>query len=237
MRLSRGVKWDVGLVSRALNNTNATGRFFPLNLDRGVCAVLIGGAMATTKTTKIELLQATSAAGAGAKGIPADGATQQAVATIASETDVTSGNINCELGQNDDTCTINGIVYTQKAATDATNREFQNAAGLVTCVNHATKGVPGVTAVAAGHDVSLTVDDAGEGLLTIATSAVARLVPSTLQALAVVEAVSNRLDRANGFKYVGVKVTTTANTVVSVFLGRFRSRYRRRQQIAAYGEY
>jgi len=65
-----------------------------------------------------------------------------------------------------DKVTINGLVFTAHAdTTTPANREFdisgtdsQDATELATCINHATYGVPGLTATPAAEVVTLTVD-------------------------------------------------------------------------------
>ncbi len=58
-------------------------------------------------------------------------------------------------GETGDKLTINGTEFTQAIATDAETHAFQNAAGLVTCVNDATYGLDGVTASAVSDVVTL----------------------------------------------------------------------------------
>lgn len=81
-----------------------------------------------------------------------------------------------------DTVTINGCEFTAHASTTTTSkREFSiagnndaDAAALVTCINDATYGVPGVTATAASNVVSLT-RDALHNTVTLTTSNTTRL--------------------------------------------------------------
>ena len=78
VRISEDVKLDIGLVSQPLDDTNATGKYHPVKDYPRICAVLNGGAMAATKTTKIELLQAKDNGGTDAKGHEIGGAYQLA---------------------------------------------------------------------------------------------------------------------------------------------------------------
>ncbi len=229
-RMYEDFKIDTGLASQALNNTNATGRYFPRAGFHKVIAILQGGAMAATKTTKVEFLQAQDASGTGAKGIPSDVA-QAAVAEITANTNVTEATIDTTNGANTNTVTINDVVFTQAAATDATKREFQNAAGLVTCINDPTYGVSGASASADGAVVTVQAKPAGGAVFTITGHA--NFTIATTQAQAYVEVENFSLDHANGFTHLAVKVTTTANTVVSAAVLRGYSRDHVTQKVGA----
>jgi len=225
-RMYEAEKMDIGLVSQALNNTNAAGRYFSLQGVDKVLAELIAGAMAATKTTKIELLQAKDAAGTDAKGIPTT-AGQAAVAEVTANTNVTVATLTLATVLATQTVTINGVTFTAHAdTTTAANREFKidgddtaDAAALAGLINHGVYGVPGVTATAALGVITLTSTVSGETLITAAASH-ATITVATVQAQAFVEISASSLDLANGFTHVAVKVTTTANTVVSASLRR-----------------
>jgi hypothetical protein len=67
----------------------------------------------------------------------------------------------------DDTVIINGLTFTAKATESLANRQFNQsvdedtaATSLAACINSATYGVPGVTATAALHVVTLTATTA-----------------------------------------------------------------------------
>ncbi|KPJ82792.1 MAG: hypothetical protein AMS17_18680 [Spirochaetes bacterium DG_61] len=232
-RINEEVKVDIGLVSQALNNTNATGKYHPIKEYRQVLAVLNGGAMAATKTTKIELLQAKDADGTDAKGIPTD-AGQEATAEITANTLITEGTIDLTSVANTDIVTVNGISFTKAAATDATKREFADAAGLVTCINHATYGVPGVSASYSGNVVTVFSTEPGEVVITLEKTEVAGTITlATTKAQAFVEINSGKIDKKNGFNHVAVKVTTTANSNVAVVMLRGNARFTPEQKVGA----
>lgn len=232
--LSKRAQFDIGLVSQALNNTNATGRYFGMQMDRKALFILNGGAMAATKTTKIELLQAKDAAGTDAKAIA------NASATITANTLVTELTLTLATVVAADTVTINGIVFTAHAdTTTKANREFSisgldaaDAAELASCINDATYGVPGVTAEVADAVITLKVTDPGAKTITAATSG-ATVTIATTQAQAYVEVDVSSLDHANDFEYVAAKVTTTANSNVAVVLVRGDSRFEPVQVVGA----
>lgn len=229
-RLSDSLKIDIGLASQALNNGNATGSYFDMSMWRQALAVLSVGAMAATKTAKLEFLQALDATGTGAKGIPSD-VGQLATATITANTDVSELTIDTTAGANGNTVTINGVLFTQAAATDAAQRQFANAAGLVTCINDATYGVPGVTASANGAVVTCNGGEPGEVLVT--ATGHANFIIATTKALAFIELNVSQLDIANGYGYIGTKVITSADTAVCVSLLRGLGRFSPIQKVGA----
>lgn len=230
-RLHEFVKQDLGLVPQAINNTNVTGAYFAMSNYGRLQARLLAGAMAATKTAKIELLQATDSAGTGAKAIGTG-----ISATVTANTLVHKATVALAAAANTDTVTINGTVYTMAAATDATANEFADAAGLVVCVNHATYGVDGVFASASGTDVTLVARPAGDVAITVAGGNVAGTVTvATTEAMAYVDLDVNELDLANDFYYVGVKVTVTANGIFAADVSRYACRRTPTQKVGASG--
>lgn len=222
-RLSDAAKVDIGLVPQALNNSNATGRYYKMDMWRRALAKLTVGAMAAGTTAKVEFLQAKDASGTDAKGIP-DDAGQEAVATITANTAVTAMTITVGAPADGDTVTINGVTFTKAAATSVADRQFADAAGLETCINDADYGVDGVTASNNAGTITLTVTDAGETTIS-ASKTGAALTLATTQAQAFVELEAAQLDTANGYEYIAAKVTTTANTTVCVDLVRDLGRF------------
>jgi hypothetical protein len=211
------LKIDIGLVSQALNDTNATGKYHHLKDYRSVLAVLSGGAMAKTKTTKLEVYQAKDAAGTSAKLVTG------AAGTITANTLVTELTITLATVLNTETITINDLVFTAHTdTTAAASRQFsiagtdtQDAAELVTCINDPTYGVPGVTATNAGAVITLVSTDPGATLIT-AASTDATFTVATTKAQAYVEVESLTLEA--DFTHVACKITTTANSNVAAVL-------------------
>jgi hypothetical protein len=231
--LNKRAKVDIALKPQALNNTNATGRYFGMQMFRKILFWLTGGAMAATKTTKIEILQAKDAAGTGAKAIT------DAAATITANTVVTEATLTCASVIATNAVTINGLVFTAAAAEDLPNRVFAVgaddtacAASLVKAINHATAGVPGVTASSALGVVTLKATNPGETTITIADPA-ATITAATTEAQAYVEVDVGSLDLAGGFEYVAAKVTTTANSLVAVDVIRGDGRFEPSQAVGA----
>jgi hypothetical protein len=228
-------KVDIGLVGQVINNTNVTGKYFCMNNYRKALAILSIGAMAVDKTAKVEFLQATDAAGTSAKAVTG------AEATLTANTGVTVATLTLATVLNTQAVTINGLVFTAHTdTTTAASRQFKidgddtaDAAALAGLINHATYGVPGVTATSALGVVTLTATDPGEALITIADPA-ATITPATLQAQAYAEIDVSQLDIAGGFNYVAPKVTTTSTAgVCAVTLLRGDGRFEPTQKFAA----
>jgi hypothetical protein len=237
-RFSKEAKFDIGLVPQAINNTNVTGRYFHMGMHPRLTAILLGGAMAATKTSKIELLQAKDAAGTDAKGIPTT-AGQLATAEVTANTKVTEATLTLALVAIADAVTINGLTFTAAAAADLPNRVFSqagddtaDAASLVLAINHETAGVPGVIASSSLGVVTLKALDPIEEVITV-TDPAATITVATTQELAFVELDASQLDLAGGFEYVAAKVTTTANTVAGVAIIRDLGRFSPVQAVGA----
>lgn len=227
-RLSEQVKIDIGLVPQAINNGNATGKYFSLAFHQRVLAILLGGAMAATKTSKVEFLQAKDADGTDSKAVTG------AEATVTANVLVTKATVDLTSVANTDVVTINGVSFTKAASTVEASRTFADAAGLVSCVNDATYGVPGVVASANGAVVTLQASDPGAATITLSkTENAGTITLATVEAQAYVELDTSKLDVNNGFTHVAVKVTTTANTVAAVLLQRYDGRFGPDQKVGA----
>ncbi len=232
VRISEDVKLDIGLVSQALTN-NAIGKYHPVKDYPRICALLSGGAMAATKTTKVEILQAKDADGSEEKGIPST-TDQLAKAEITANEKITEGTVDLTTVANTDIVTVNDIDFTKAAATSEADREFADAAGLVSCINHATYGVPGVKASFSGTVVTVWSEEPGEMVVTLKKTEVAGTITlATTKAQAFVEIDTRQMDKKNGFSHVAAKVTTTAVSNVAVALLRGNARYTPEQKVGA----
>ena len=210
-------KLDVGLVAQALDNTNVTGKYHNMAGYRSVLAVLSGGAMAKTKTTILQLMQAKNAAAGSAKVVTVG------TCTITANVLCTHLQVTLATVLNTETIVINGLTFT--AHTDTTtlaDREFSisgndtaDAVEFCKCVNDPTYGVPGVLAESALGVVQLTSESPGETLIT-AVSGDATFTVVTVEAQSYVEIDPLILDAT--FNYLACKVTSTATGHVAVVL-------------------
>jgi hypothetical protein len=226
--LYKRAKVDMGLVPQALNNTNKTGRYFRMDMFRKAMFWLLGGAMAATKTTKIEILQATDSDGTGAKAVT------DADATITANTAVTSASLTVATVLATEAVTVNGVVFTAAAAEDLPNHVFTVGANDTACAASLVKAINaaglGITATSALGAVTLVAED---GVTITIEDAAATITAATVEAQGYVEVDVSSLDIAGGFEYLAAKVTTTANSVVSVTLVRGDGRFEPEQAVGA----
>lgn len=227
------MKIDTGLKPTSLATSNATGEYFNLADYRKAIAILQVAAMAITKTAKIEVYQATNAA-AGSAALIAG-----ATATITANTLVASATLTLATTLNTHTIIINGLTFL--AHTDTTvlaSRQFSisgddtaDADELASCINDATYGVPGVTAVAVTGTITLTSTVPGATVITAAQGVGATITVATLFAEAFVEIDS--LSLSAGFTHIACKATTDATIVVGAALLRGGQRKGITQKVGA----
>ncbi len=226
------IKLDVALI-QPLDNSDVTSRYFSASNCGRLLALLEGGAMAATKTTKIELLQAKDVGGTAEKGIPTT-AEQAALAEIAANTKITEGTFDLTAVADTDIVTVNDIDFTKAATTTEADREFADAAGLAGCINDDTYGVPGAKASYSGAVVTVWSADPGEAVVTLEKTEVAGTITlATTKAQSFVELNVSKMDLVGGFNCIAIKVTTTATTTIAAVMIRGHLRYSAVQKVGA----
>lgn len=230
------VKIANAMVPVSVNGPSTTHKFFPMNAYHRVCFHVIGVAasIADAVTMTLQTMQATNSAGTGAKVITNNAAT----ATVPVK--VIAANVTLANAAAGSVITINGLTFTGAAATDATKREFiasgddaADCTALISCINDATYGVPGVTAAEGdGDSIDLTVSEPGETTITITDATAAVFTPIATALEAIVEVDASNLDIAGGFDHIGCLVTTSAAITCST-TAIFDPRYSPGQQVAA----
>lgn len=234
-RLAERVKIDIGLEDQAINNSNLTGPYYSMSSYQRALAVLHDFESADTKATTIAFMQAQNAAALGAKAVTG------ATATLTTPTLITKAKVTLATVLATETVTINGLVFTaDAAATVPATRHFSiagddtaDAAALVSCINDATYGVPGLTATSAAAVVTLVSTEPGVTAITLAQSSTT-FTFAQLQAQAYVELDASQLD--DGFTHVAVKVTktnATATGIVGATLLRYDARHTPTQVVGA----
>lgn len=220
IKLYEKTKVDNVIAAKSRTTGNETSRYFDLQgFDNGLF-ILNCATMARTNTAKIEIFGADAADGTGGALIASH------EATITSPTKMTIGYVHVNSPSNDDTLTVNGVVFTKKASADAAEREFNVIAELVAQIN---ASVPGVTAAVDNTNyVLLTSTVPGATTITLAASNDTRLVTSGQAAQAFVEVSEQR-----GKRYVAARVTTNATVILSVDLIRGNARRLPVQQATA----
>lgn len=225
-------KLDQAIEPISLATTSATSEYYPAAKYRQFGFLFGAAAMAATKTVVAQILQATDAAGTGSKNVTS------ATCTITANTNVKSGTLTLASVVAAETVVINGITFTAHATTTTVaNREFHvgvsdtaDAAELVTCINDATYGVPGVTASSALGVVTLVATTPGEIVMTLTGDT--HITAATLAAVAYIEIDSCLLDTNNGFEYAAIKLTTDDTILCNADLIRESPRYTPTQYLA-----
>lgn len=204
----------------AVGPGGVVGRYIPVANCSKLVALVSVDTMAMGEEAAITAVEATDGVGGGA----ADIATCTCIVSANEKVDTLSITMNSPAV--DDTVTINGLVFTAKAAEDLTAREFDQsglvgaqATSLAACINSAAFGVPGITADAVAAVVTLTVDDPTAGgfdTITVLCSDATKAIPATLNAQALLEIDTTALSAGN--THVAIRaagpVTVNANAVV-----------------------
>ena len=232
--LSEAQKIDIAMTSASLNGAG-TGEYFSMDKYGKSLFVVEIGAMAAGVTSALQVMQASDKAGTGAKVITNNAATITANTNVASAL-LTSALVHVA----GDTYTVNGLTFTAAAADVPGTRTYAIGANatastlnLATKINDATVGVPGVTATAAVGVLTLTATEPGEVAITLAASAGAVGVPSTVRAIGYVECDASFLDDINSFTHVALRVTNSAAAQTGAVLLRGHGRFNPEQKVAA----
>lgn len=235
-KINEFIKQDIALLPMAMNNTNATGRYYDMSEFTQALVIVSVGAMAATKTATLQLYQATSSAGGSAKVITA------AVAEVTANSLVTKATAALSTVLAADTITINGLTFTAHASTTTKSTRTFSIGGndtadgdeLAACINDATYGVPNVTATNSSGTLTLVSTDGKTGITLSQSSTTFTF--ATVEAQAFAEINESDLDLVNGFCWIAANVATTANSVVSAVLIRSGGRYRPNSAVgASYG--
>ena len=221
--LSEINKVDIAIVPASIDGAS-TGTYYNMGLRNKALFVWEVGTMAAAVTSTGQVMQAQDAAGTGGKVVTNN------AATITANTKVAAATLTVDTVVATNKVTINGLTFEAAAAADLANRKFavgaadaDCATSLAAAINHATAGVPGVTASAAQAVVTLTVDEPGEMTITITDATAVRIVPATLRAIGYVECDTAFLDE--GFNYVALRITNSAAALTGAVLVRGENRY------------
>ena len=195
-------------------------RYIPIAGCGKLVALVNIDTLALAEAVVVTAVEATSYLGAGAANIAT--CTCTATANVA----VDKLTITMNTPTVDDTVTINGVVFTAKAAENLAARQFDQsgnttaqALSLANCINSATYGVSGVTATPAVAVCTLTVNDptyANRDVITAVCSDPTKAIPATVNAQALLEIDASALSGVN--THVAIRVagpaTAHANVVV-----------------------
>jgi len=212
-KLIEGYRFESPLVGQTLNNTNVTGRYIDFNRARRAMFILSVGAMASTKTCKLEIMQGKTVAGGSGEAITAT------TATITANTKVKKATVALASVGTGDTVTVttylNGVsahtaTFTKGAA--SANLVFADAAGLTAAV---IANITGATASTSTTNTLITALD-GYTVTVASTDVGGNVTVATNEAIVAVEVSEFDVDSADDFRFLAPKVTSTANGVVAV---------------------
>lgn len=206
--LREQLKTDLAVTPGAINATAATGPYFDLTGHDSAIFVLTTGAVAAAATAIVQIMGNDVAGSTGAAVIT------NFAATVTGASKATIAQIVHGSPTNGNTVTINGVVFTDAAATDNDENEFASAADLTAQINAA---LPGLTATDAAGTITIVSKNPGAEVITIASTGSA-LVPSTIAATAFVEV------PAGIKRWVAARVTTSANITAEVTVVRGHAR-------------
>lgn len=203
---------DVPYAATSLNNTNATGRYMSVKHMSRALFILHGGAAAATKTWKLEIYEASDAAGS-------DGAAVTSVtATGTANTKVKKATVALASAANTDKVTVTqttaagttAVVYTMAASADAAAHEFDDADELATQITADFDYLS-----AADSTTNCVITAADPATVTVAGTDVAGTVTvSTQESVTAVEVHNSDLD--SDTTHIAPKVTVTGNGVYGV---------------------
>ena len=221
--LSEINKVDIAIVPASINGAS-TGTYYNMGLRNKALFVWEVGAMAAAVTSTGQVMQAKDAAGTDAEVVTNN------AATITANTKVAAATLTVDTVVATNKVTVNGLTFEAAAVADLANRKFAvgaddagSATSLAAAINHATAGVPGVTASADQAVVTLTSTEPGEVTITITDATAARIVPATVRAIGYIECDTAYLK--DGFNYVALRVTNSAAAQSGAILVRGENRY------------
>jgi hypothetical protein len=216
-KLYEALKVDMALAPQAINNTAVVGSYYSLKDCMRAIFILNCAVLATSKTSILSVNEATDSSGTSAQALTS------ASATITAHTLNKAASADISSIANTDTITVTAAgtayTFTKAAALDASAREFNTAANLVTCITDATYGVPNCTAAAATNVVTVTALD---GLASVTLSKVENagtIVLAGVSAVCYVEV--ENMSLSSGFTHIAPVVTvndTSGNSLNSVVL-------------------
>ena len=235
LRFSEREKVDSALVPQSVANTTVQGRWFSIANCAQMTFMLYAGAMASGKTTTLEILQAQDMNGTNAEELSYTNfyGAQNALATATANSGVQAGTLTLNTVVETNTVTINGVTFTAVAATPTSTQFVVGGTDTITATNLAaainayftTLQFPAsqITASASGTVVTLFSTD-GQTTLTFAGGQ-ATIVGATLEAIAMVDIDVSSVNIAGGYGYLAAQVTTTQTTVCAVLVSRSINRY------------
>jgi hypothetical protein len=212
-RMIEGYRVECPLVGQALSNTNVTGRYISANRMRRALFILNVGALAVSKTCKLEIMQAKTVAAGSAEAI--SGLT----ATITANTKVKKVTVALASVGTGDTVTVTTYLHGVQADTATFTKGsadeglgFTNAAGLEAAI---IANITGATAADSTTNVLITALD-GYTITVTSTDVGGAVTVATNEAIVAVDVLEANISGSSGFCFLAPKVTSTGNGNVTV---------------------
>lgn len=209
IKLLEKLKIDIALQPTSIATTNVTGAYHDLTGYDSALFMLHTSAVANGKKATLQIMGNSQAGSTGAAALTGY------AAEIVGSAKAAIAKIHVNTPDNDDAIKVNGLVFTKKAAKDDDAREFTTGAELAAQI---TAQCEGLSASESGGYVTIISEDPGKTVITL-TDAAAKLVPSTVSAVAFVE-----VPEGAGKRWVASKVTTDDTIVCAVSLVRGHAR-------------
>ena len=202
----------MSIVPQSISNTNVTGTYHSIAGVSRILAIMSGGAAAISKTFKLEVLEGTSIAGAGAASV--DSATGTAnikikKCTVALASTSTGDTVTVTVYKG--TTQIDTAVFTQ-GSTSAASGTFANAAGLVLDIAYAFTTCVGV---ASSTNVLITAYD-GYSVTVVGGNVGGTVTVATNESLVILDLSMD--DLASTTTHIATKVTTTGVGIMGAVL-------------------
>lgn len=205
IRLHELFRYAVGLAPQSIASGNKTGSYIRAGLDN--LFHITAGAIPDGKTVVAQLYEAKDGKGTDAQEITG------ATCTITATDYVTKANILVSSPTADKKTIVNGITYTAKAATSVPDKQFADATGLAACINYWQ--ADSLYAEVSSTNVLISGKNPGETKITIGGDTEAtKLVPSCLEAQAYIDIDAGKMDIADKYTHLAIKLTTDDTIVV-----------------------
>lgn len=202
----QSVKIDPALTAANMTAGNATGPFFDSKGYDSMTFSVTAGAIAHGHTVIMKVVDSANEGTASA-----DLASH--TVTIAAYKKAHIAKVDVELVENDDTLTVEdgtgkSVVFERKASPTANTPEWTTKAHLIARINESFKTIKCTDG--GTNDFTIASVDAGRYAVSLTSSEVTRIIPSTVQAMAAIE-----VPQHSGRRWKAVNIAVTATTPVA----------------------
>lgn len=223
-RLSEIAEWITALAPADVGSATVQGEYIDVAKFQRIGFMVAGSVLDAGETMTLALFEAQDEAGTGAAAITGASAIATSLAKVSKvRLDIAAAGLA-------DVVTINGVSFTEAAATSVPDREWADVAGLIACINDSVVGVDGAYATTPGAntvDVQLVGGslEINAALTVSVTNVGGTIAPQTIAFTMFVDLDVSLL--SDGFKFVQARLTEsgTLSTYASVLAGGYDSRF------------